>query len=155
VANMGIDDTTVGRCGRHVAHAGWFKDASASACSHKGTVIHWAHNWIVGAVTVRLPRWGMIRWVLPVVFTLYRKRSDCTTSEKWLEKDNGVQTRVSGRASGFGDNMPVVSCLWKCSHPHGCRSRSFRKRERRFLLLHRRHCAGCRDRTAVLRSVGS
>ncbi len=63
VADMGIDDTTVGRWGRHVAHAGWFKDASASACSHKGTVIHWAHNWIVGAITVRLPRWGMIRWV--------------------------------------------------------------------------------------------
>jgi hypothetical protein len=81
VADMAIDDTTAGRCGKHVAHAGWFKDASTSACSHKGTVIHWAHNWIVGAITVRLPRWSMIRWVLPVVFALYRKRSDCKTEE--------------------------------------------------------------------------
>jgi hypothetical protein len=81
VADMAVDDTTVARCGRHVAHAGWFKDASTSACSHKGTVIHWAHNWIVGAITVRLPRWSMVRWVLPAVFTLYRKRSDCKAEE--------------------------------------------------------------------------
>jgi hypothetical protein len=81
VADMAIDDTTVGRCGKHVAHAGWFKDASTNASSHKGTVIHWAHNWIVGAITVRLPRWSMIRWVLPAVFTLYRKRSDCKSED--------------------------------------------------------------------------
>jgi len=60
VADMAIDDTTVGRCGKHVAHAGWFKDASTSASSHKGTVIHWAHNWLVGAITIRLPRWPHI-----------------------------------------------------------------------------------------------
>lgn len=78
VADMAIDDTTVARCGRHVAHAGWFKDASTNASSHKGTVIHWAHNWILAAITVRLPRWPMMRWVLPAVFTLYRKPSDCT-----------------------------------------------------------------------------
>jgi len=55
VADLNIDDTTVGRYGKHVAHAGWFKDASASGPATKGTVIHWAHNWIVGAVTLRLP----------------------------------------------------------------------------------------------------
>lgn len=76
-ADLAIDDTTVGRCGRHVAHAGWYKDASATGPSHKGTVIHWAHNWIVGAVTLRLPRWPLLRWVLPVIFALYRKPSDC------------------------------------------------------------------------------
>lgn len=81
IADMAIDDTTVGRCGKHVAHAGWFKDASTSASSHKGTVIHWAHNWLVGAITVRLPRWPMIRWVLPAVFALYRKRSDCQSED--------------------------------------------------------------------------
>jgi SRSO17 transposase len=81
VADMAIDDTTVGRCGKHVAHAGWFRDASTSASSHKGTVIHWAHNWLVGAITVRLPRWPMIRWVLPVIFALYRKQSDCKTED--------------------------------------------------------------------------
>lgn len=81
VADMAIDDTTVARCGRHVAHAGWFKDASTSASLHKGTVIHWAHHWMVAAITVRVPRWPMIRWVLPAVFTRYRKPSDCTEEQ--------------------------------------------------------------------------
>jgi hypothetical protein len=77
VADLAIDDTTAGRCGKHVAHAGWFKDASATGPGHQGTVIHWAHNWLVGAVTLRLPGWPLLRWVLPVLFTLYRKRTDC------------------------------------------------------------------------------
>jgi len=77
VADLAIDDTTAGRCGQHVAHAGWFKDASATGPGHRGTVIHWAHNWLVGAVTLRLPGWPLLRWVLPVLFTLYRKRTDC------------------------------------------------------------------------------
>jgi len=76
-ADLAIDDTTAGRYGKHVAHAGWYKDASATGPGHKGTVIHWAHNWLVGAVTLRLPRWPMIRWVLPMIFALYRKPSDC------------------------------------------------------------------------------
>ena len=80
VTDLVIDDTTVARCGKHVAHAGWFKDASTSASSHKGTVIHWAHNWLVGAMTLRLPGWPM-RWVLPAVFALYRKRGDCETPD--------------------------------------------------------------------------
>lgn len=85
VADLNIDDTTVGRCGRHVAHAGWFKDASTSASSHKGTIIHWAHNWLVGAVTLRLPGWTM-RWVLPAVFALYRKCSDYKRADKFQSR---------------------------------------------------------------------
>jgi len=77
VADLNIDDTTAGRYGKHVAHAGWFKDASAAGPATKGTVIHWAHNWIVGAITLRLPRWKLMRWVLPAVFALYRKPADC------------------------------------------------------------------------------
>jgi hypothetical protein len=77
VADLALDDTTVGRYGRHVAHAGWFHDASATGPATKGTVIHWAHNWLVGAVTLRLPKWPLVRWVLPCVFALYRKRDDC------------------------------------------------------------------------------
>ncbi|MCX5682611.1 MAG: transposase [Planctomycetota bacterium] len=77
VVDLAIDDTTAARYGKHVAHAGWFKDASAAGQATKGTVIHWAHNWIVGAVTLRLPRWPLMRWVLPVVFCLYRKPADC------------------------------------------------------------------------------
>ena len=80
VADVAIDDTTAGRYGKHVAHAGWFKDASAQGPATKGTVIHWAHNWIVGAVTLRLPRWPLMRWVLPVAFTLYRKPADCNAA---------------------------------------------------------------------------
>ena len=80
VADLAIDDTTAGRYGKHVAHAGWFKDASAQGPATKGTVIHWAHNWIVGAFTLRLPRWALVRWVLPAVFALYRKPADCDRS---------------------------------------------------------------------------
>lgn len=86
VADLNIDDTTAGRDGKHVAHAGWFKDASATGPATKGTVIHWAHNWIVGAITLRLPRWGAMRWVLPAVFALYRKQADC-------DKDHPFATR--------------------------------------------------------------
>lgn len=77
VVDLNLDDTTAGRYGKHVAHAGWFKDASAAGPATRGTVIHWAHNWIVGAITLRLPRWPLMRWVLPVVFALYRKPPDC------------------------------------------------------------------------------
>jgi hypothetical protein len=77
VVDLNIDDTTAGRYGKHVAHAGWYKDASAAGPATKGTVIHWAHNWIVGAFTLRLPRWPLVRWVLPAVFALYRKKDDC------------------------------------------------------------------------------
>jgi len=80
VADLALDDTTLGRCGKHVAHAGWFKDASASGSSHQGPVIHWAHNWLVGVVTMRLPGWSM-RWGFPALFALYRKKTDCRKGE--------------------------------------------------------------------------
>ena len=79
VVDLHVDDTTAGRYGKHVAHAGWFKDASCNGPAYKGTVIHWAHNWVVGAVTLRLPGWPRVRWAFPVLFALYRKRPDCTT----------------------------------------------------------------------------
>ena len=69
-----IDDTTCGPRGRHVALAGWYKDASAKA---KHTVIHWAHNWVIGAVMLRIKRLPLLRLSLPVLFSLYRKRCDC------------------------------------------------------------------------------
>ena len=108
-ADLAIDDTTAARYGRHVAHAGWYKDASATGPSHKGTVIHWAHNWIVGAVTLRLPRWPLIRWVLPVIFALYRKPSDCNRKHPFYTRQelagqmvqcvakalSGIQWRIS------------------------------------------------------------
>jgi hypothetical protein len=71
--DLTLDDTTCGRRGRHVAWAGWFKDASACA---RTTVIHWAHQWLLGAVTVRVPRRPLVRLALPVGFALYRKQAD-------------------------------------------------------------------------------
>lgn len=75
VINLSIDDTTCGRCGKHVAFAGYFKDASAG--NTLKTVVHWAHNWVIGCVSMRPERWP--NWVigLPVWFTLYRKPADC------------------------------------------------------------------------------
>ena len=69
--DLAIDDTTCGRCGKHVAYAGYFKDASVGNTLQ--TVVHWAHNWVIGCVTMRPGRWP--NWVigLPVWFSLYRK----------------------------------------------------------------------------------
>ncbi|MBN2447117.1 MAG: transposase, partial [Phycisphaerae bacterium] len=75
VIDLNIDDTTCGRCGKRVAFAGYFKDASASNVLK--TVVHWAHNWVIGCAGVRPKRWP--NWVLglPVWFALYRKPADC------------------------------------------------------------------------------
>lgn len=75
VIDLAIDDTTCGRCGKHVAFAGYFKDASAG--NTLTTVVHWAHNWVIGCVTLRTQRWP--QWVLglPVWCVLYRKPGDC------------------------------------------------------------------------------
>ena len=70
---LAIDETTCGPRGKHVALAGWYKDASAHA---KRDVFHWAHQWVVGAVILRprhRPSW---RLALPVVFEMYRKKAD-------------------------------------------------------------------------------
>lgn len=76
VIDLNIDDTTCGRCGKHVAFAGYFKDASIG--NTLKTVIHWSHNWVIGCVTMRARFWP--EWVigLPVWFTLYRKPADCS-----------------------------------------------------------------------------
>jgi len=70
-----IDDTTCGRCGRHVAYAGYFKDASAG--NTLKTVVHWAHNWVIGAIAFRPKRFAPWVTALPVLFALYRKPGDC------------------------------------------------------------------------------
>jgi hypothetical protein len=98
VADLAVDDTTVGRYGKHVAHAGWFKDASATGPATQGTVIHWAHNWLVGAVTLRLPKWPLVRWVLPCVFALYRKRHDCDGTHPFATRQ-ALATRMVHEAA--------------------------------------------------------
>jgi len=109
VADLMIDDTTAGRYGRHVAHAGWFKDASTTGPATKGTVIHWAHNWLVGAVTLRLKCWPLVRWVLPCVFTLCRKCDDCDATHPFATR----QVLAARMVSWAVQTLPEV--LWRVS----------------------------------------
>ncbi len=70
-----FDGTTCGRNGKHVAYAGYFKDASIS--NTLKTVVHWSHQWLIGCVVLRPARWPHWALALPVMFTLYRKKIDC------------------------------------------------------------------------------
>jgi hypothetical protein len=72
--HLNLDDTTCGPRGRHVALASWFKDASAHA---RAPVFHWAHQWVIGAISLRPKALPGRRLSLPVAFALYRKRADC------------------------------------------------------------------------------
>lgn len=101
IADLVFDDTTAGRSGKHVAHAGWFKDASACGGSHRGTVIHWAHNWVVGAIMLRLPKWPLVRWALPVLFALYRKRPDCDRKHPFRTRQVQAAQMTCALASAF------------------------------------------------------
>jgi hypothetical protein len=84
VIDLDIDDTTCGRCGKHVAWAGYFKDASVFNTTKP--VFHWAHNWVIAVVAMRDRRWP--KWVigLPVLFALYRKRRDCDRTHPFLTR---------------------------------------------------------------------
>ena len=73
-----FDGTTCARTGKHVAYAGYFKDASVGNAAK--AVIHWAHNWLIGCVVLRPYRWPHWALALPVLFALYRKRVDCDKS---------------------------------------------------------------------------
>lgn len=74
-AELLIDGTTAGRWGKHVAFAGWFKDASAGNTLR--SVVHWSHQWVIGAVALRPKRYAPWVTALPVLASLYRKPSDC------------------------------------------------------------------------------
>lgn len=82
--DLDIDDTTCGRCGKHVAFAGYFKDASVSNTLR--TVVHWSHNWVIGCVAMRDKRWPAWVIALPVLFVLYRKRPDCDKAHPFLTR---------------------------------------------------------------------
>lgn len=122
VADLAIDDTTAARYGRHVAHAGWFKDASIQGPATKGSVIHWAHNWIVGTVTLRLPRWPLVRWVLPAVFALYRKRADCDQSHPFRTRHVLAAEMIQRAARALPD------VLWRVSADGAYAARELVKR---------------------------
>lgn len=97
--DLKIDDTTCGRWGKHVAWAGYFKDASVS--NTRQAVVHWAHNWVIGCLTMRPRRWP--RWVLglPVLFVLYRKPKDC-------DKAHPFQSRQQIAAQMIQDTRQVL-----------------------------------------------
>jgi len=92
VIDLALDDTTCGRCGKHVAYAGYFKDASVGNTLKK--VVHWAHNWVIGCVTMRSKRWP--DWVigLPVLFALYRKRPDCDRRHPFQTRQQIAATMI-------------------------------------------------------------
>jgi hypothetical protein len=88
VLDLNFDDTTAGRCGKHVAYAGYFKDASVSNVLK--AVVHWSHNWVIGCVSMRPVRWPL--WVLglPALFALYRKRGDCNRAHPFQTRQQMV-----------------------------------------------------------------
>jgi len=118
VIDLAIDDTTCGRCGKQVAYAGYFKDASAG--NTLKTVVHWAHNWVIGCVSLRPKRWP--NWVmgLPVLFALYRKRPDCDRRHAFLTRQQIAAGMIQGwrtiEVRIYGQRvqrrvLPIV-CLW-------------------------------------------
>lgn len=91
-ADLLIDDTTCGRCGKHVAYAGYFKDASAA--NTLKTVVHWSHNWVIGAITFRPRRFTPWTTALPVLFALYRKPTDCDTRRPFQTRQQLAATMI-------------------------------------------------------------
>lgn len=75
IIDLNVDDTTASRRGKHVAFAGYYRDASAGNTLKK--VVHWSHNWIIAAVVLR--HRAIAHWLIsfPILFALYRKRPDC------------------------------------------------------------------------------
>ena len=72
-------------------------------------MIHWAHNWIVGAFTLRLGRWPLVRWVLPAVFALYRKRGDCDKTHPFRTRQALAAEMVQRTAKALPDVQLRVS----------------------------------------------
>jgi hypothetical protein len=101
--DLDIDDTTAARCGKHVAWAGYFKDASISNTTR--AVVHWAHNWVIGAVAMRPKRWP--RWVigLPVWCALYRKRKDCDASHPFLTRQQIAAQMIRDTRDALPDRV--------------------------------------------------
>jgi hypothetical protein len=103
---LAIDDTTCGPRGRHVALAGWFKDASAHA---QNQVIHWAHSWVVAAVILRVRRFPLLRLALPVQFALHRKKTDCDADHPYATLPQQARQLVCRLAETFPERRVFVA----------------------------------------------
>ncbi len=106
VVEVAIDDTTCGPRGKHVALAGWWKDASAHA---KCPVIHWSHNWVVLAVTLRLKRFPSWRLSLPVMFALHRKRAHCDQQNPYRTLPQLARGLLARTASALPNRLICVA----------------------------------------------
>lgn len=111
--DLTIDDTTCGPRGKHVALAGWFKDASAHGPK---PVFHWAHQWVIGAVSLRLPAAPLQRLTLPLLFALYRKRPDCRGRQPYATLPQLARQMVCQLADWLPDRTIFVAVdgLYAC-----------------------------------------
>ncbi len=101
VIELKIDDTTCGRHGKHVAYAGYFKDASASNVGQ--AVMRWSHNWVIGAVALRCKRFSSWVTALPVLASLYRKEKDCDGQHPFLTRPQLAAQMVRDVRSALPD----------------------------------------------------
>jgi len=106
VVDVTIDDTTCGPRGKHVALAGWWKDASAHA---RGPVIHWSHNWVVLAVSLRLKAFPSMRLTLPVMFALHRKKADCDAGHPYRTLPQLARQLLVKMAEALPDRVLFVA----------------------------------------------
>ena len=106
VVEVALDDTTCGPRGKHVALAGWWKDASAHA---RSPVIHWSHNWVILAVTIRLRRFPSWRLTLPVMFALHRKRAHCTDRTPYRTLPQLARGLLTQMAQALPDRLICVA----------------------------------------------
>ena len=106
VIEVALDDTTCGPRGKHVALAGWWKDGSAHA---KGKVIHWSHNWVILAVTLRPKRFPSWRLTLPVRFALHRKKAHCDDRNPYRTLPQLARQLLVQMAQVFPDRLICVA----------------------------------------------
>jgi hypothetical protein len=106
VIELVFDGTTCGRTGRHVAYAGYYKDASAGNVAK--AVVHWAHNWVIGALVVRPRQWPGWALALPVWFALYRKRADCDTQHPFATTQQLAARMIHQTREALPDR--VIEC---------------------------------------------
>jgi len=87
VVDLAIDDTTAGRSGKHVAHAGWFKDASATgpAIGHGDSL---GPQLAGRAVTLRLPGGPCSLGSARVLHALTANESTATGTTRFVPVSN-------------------------------------------------------------------
>ena len=78
------DDTLLKHRGPKIHGAGIFRDAVLS--THRMTVFHWGHNWVVLALVVRFPFWPDRCFALPIDARLRAKGEKTSTSVELMRE---------------------------------------------------------------------